>query len=49
MIKFILVSDLGQFRVMNLCSRQISIRAYQGIMQILISVTSQKDQKDAAI
>ena len=47
MIKFILVSDSGQLRVLNLCSRQISIWAYQGIMQIFISVTLQKDQKDA--
>ena len=47
MIKFILVSDSGQLRVMNLCSRQINIRACHDIMQINISVTSQNDQKAA--
>ena len=36
MIKFILDSDSGQLRVMHLCSRQISIWAYHGIMQIYL-------------
>ena len=36
MIKFILGSDSGQLRVTNLCSRQISIWAYHGIMQIYL-------------
>ena len=36
MIKFILDSDSGQLRVINLCSRQISIWAYHGIMQIYL-------------
>ena len=36
MIKFILVSDSEQLRVMHLCSRQIRIWAYHGIMQIYL-------------
>ena len=36
MIKFILESDSGQLRVMNLCSRQISIWAYHSITQIYL-------------
>ena len=46
MIIFILVSDSGQLRVMNLCSRHnqhMSLTWYHANL----SVTSQNDQKDA--